>query len=167
MRVLLVLHIAEYRINEIIDIWYDRSELNLIRDECRRTVAIMEEEEENEKETKGTGMILSSSSSSMSSSSMTTNDDFCPRGLENRTQEGFRRKLQCRMAGWNAVLKEQEEQQKKRIRRVGVSSSSDASSERMAALYITLVAPCVLVAQQLALLDEEAVCRILPWPTVV
>jgi hypothetical protein len=149
MRVLLVLHIADYRINEIIDTWYDRSEWNLIRDECRRTVAVMEEEE-NEKETTGTGTVLSTTTTTSSSMA---NDDFCPRGLESRTQEGCRRKLQCRIAGWNTVLKEQEEQ---RRRRVVVSSSSDPS-QHMAILYNTLVAPCVLVAQQLALLDEDAV----------
>jgi hypothetical protein len=150
MRVLLVLHISDYRINEIIDSWYDRSEWTLIRDECRRTVAVMEE-----KETKGMGMVLSTtttSNRSRSRSSSMANDDFCPRGLESRTQEGFRRKLQSRMAGWDAVLKEQEEQ---RIGRVGVSSSD--ASQRMATLYNTLVSPCVMVAQQLALLDEGAV----------
>jgi hypothetical protein len=121
-----VLHINDYFDSEVADTWYDKEELNSIRESCRRTIASMEED--------GSLLLF-----------RTDYDDevCCQRGLENRTRDASRRKLQFRIAAWDAVLDEQEQQRLENI----------VDPERMAHWYHYYAVPCEQMAFHMAQLD--------------
>jgi hypothetical protein len=124
-----VLHINEYFDSEVADTWYDKEELNSIRESCRRTIASMED---------GSLLLLLQNNNNNS-------DEVCQRGLENRTRDASRQKLQYRVAAWDAVLDEQEQQRLENI----------VDPERMAHWYHYYAVPCEQRAFHMAQLDAQ------------
>jgi hypothetical protein len=126
-----VLHINDFFDSEVANSWYDKEDLSSIRESCRGAIASMEDD------------------------SLLRAGEVCQRGLENRTRDASRQKLQFRIAAWDAVLDEQEQQRLENI----------LDPARMAHLYHYYAVPCQQMACHMAQLDaqEAAVaCHVLP-----
>jgi hypothetical protein len=123
-----VLHINDYLLSEVQTVWYSKSELQTIRDDCRRTVTAM--------------MVVMTKDGRLCACGEDSYYYYCTRGLEHRTIQGIQHKRHCRVAAWDAVLDEQDFQNKH-----GVSDP-----ERIAYLYHLTCSKSIELAQQMALL---------------
>eukprot|EP00339_Tiarina_fusa_P015818 CAMPEP_0117036756 /NCGR_PEP_ID=MMETSP0472-20121206/26005_1 /TAXON_ID=693140 ORGANISM="Tiarina fusus, Strain LIS" /NCGR_SAMPLE_ID=MMETSP0472 /ASSEMBLY_ACC=CAM_ASM_000603 /LENGTH=210 /DNA_ID=CAMNT_0004746581 /DNA_START=139 /DNA_END=771 /DNA_ORIENTATION=- len=127
-----VLHRNDFSSEERSQSWYGKDEIKAIKNGVRASVAKL-----------------------TNFPNMPDDDDYCSRGIENRTREGARRKLQNKVDARAAVFFEQEMQQ--------VEGSFD--EEQIADCYYEYSEPCHAAAHMVALRDEQAAKIIYATPS--
>jgi hypothetical protein len=117
-----VLHRNDFSSEEHSQSWYSKDEIRSIKNGVRESVAKL-----------------------TNFPNMPDDDDYCSRGLENKTREGARKKLRNKIDARAAVFFEQEMQQEEGL----------FDLEQIADCYYEYSEPCHAAAQMVALRDEQ------------
>lgn len=130
------IHLNDFSSSEMKKSWYTASEIDDIRREARLVTEWMNSTSSS-KDDDELWMTRANEGSSI----------FCERGLEYRTREGARRRIENKIRARNAVLCEQELQRRACI----------FDTDYMAKIYILVSTRCQLAAQRLGQQDEREV----------
>jgi hypothetical protein len=133
------IHMNDFSSNEINQSWYTASEIDDIRREARMVTEWMNNTVASKNENDDDEWLKTQANDGSAR--------FCQRGLEYRTREGARRRIDNKVRARNAILYEQELQRRACI----------FDTEYMAKIYVLASTRCKLAAQRLGQQDEREV----------